>query len=235
MADYSLPLVDTLAQLQEPRVAVTAAHLFGSGCLKEANGWDGGNQGFALRCCRNANVNKYNFYSVYIIMTEMLFSSVYAGKLLEWSTAVSEKIRLDAWLMNFNLFANGCCSSPEIMEVIWPNHSTADTNTTNKHSKLGFFFSQFYIENLLRLLQKILSTLNLKLLQSVLSCNERRNKIFWKKVLLKRKKNWVVESELAGKSEEVRPSTNRTSFYPIQSEQPFNCKIKLWLRSLQSY
>lgn len=42
MADYSLPLVDTLAQLQEPRVAVTVAHLLGSGGLKEANGWDRG-------------------------------------------------------------------------------------------------------------------------------------------------------------------------------------------------
>lgn len=40
MADYSLPLVDTLAQLQKPRVAVMVAHLLSSGGLKEINGWD---------------------------------------------------------------------------------------------------------------------------------------------------------------------------------------------------
>lgn len=101
-------------------------------------GW--GKSRFCDTVLQKCKGNKYNFYSVYIIMTEMSFSSVSAGKLLEWSTAVSEKISLDAWLMNFNLFANGYCSSPEIMEVIWPNHSTADTNTTNKHSKLSFSF-----------------------------------------------------------------------------------------------
>lgn len=41
------------------------------------------NQGYAIRCCRNANMKKYKFYSVDNITAEMWFSSVSAGPLLE--------------------------------------------------------------------------------------------------------------------------------------------------------
>lgn len=83
--------------------------------------WMGqGNQGYAIRCWRNANINKYKCYSVYNLMAEML----------EWSIAVPQsQICLDVWL---NLFANGCCcSSAEKMEVMSPNRSTVDTNMTS--------------------------------------------------------------------------------------------------------
>lgn len=88
MADYSLPLVDTLAQLQEPRVAVTAAHLFGSGCSKEANGCD---RGIKVMRYSVAEMQILTITNLYNIMAEMWFSSVSEGPLLERPFAVSEK------------------------------------------------------------------------------------------------------------------------------------------------
>lgn len=96
MADYSLPLVDTVAQLPEPCVAVTAAPSVGFWVFKGSQRMGQEKTRRGLQRCEMQILSITNFYPVYTIMV---------GRCL---IAVPQKSESDWWLQD----------TPGKMEVI---------------------------------------------------------------------------------------------------------------------